>query len=611
MELTAALINFLGFSIGIALYLLLLTMVIKYREKPFNYPIFFTAVAGITWNLGELLSNFWESLCRSTPPPLLIATSFSALGFLLSFIIHSTLKDLEKFAARILILFGYTLSFLASFMNFYVLFSVANAPSKLSLQMLTLGTAALIFAIFFLNFAENISKKHLLIVTLAIFMISASHLSSEIEEKFWLIELIAHQASLPLAIMILLQDYRFAFVDLFLKRALPLLFLSLLTFSLYAFIALPLQKRFDLDELQSTAVLLSLWIITALVYPSIKNLALWLVEKLLCRTDYEKLAQTLREKAEKINSSEQLLDLLCDELAKNLSAEKVEWRELSETHETLPKVEVSQQTAKIYVPTTEPPSYLVTLKNFSGARTLLSEEAEALKTVALIVGRQIDTQRVMHERCKQEIREQEFSKLAMQAQLAALRAQINPHFLFNALTTIGYLIQSSPEKALSMLMRLTQLLRYVLRSTSEFITLSEEVKLIEAYLEIEKARFEERLQTSIQVPKELEKIRIPSLILQPLVENAIKHGISKSKKGGRVEVSASRISESTKNYLLLTVSDNGQGFDNIDIEKANENGIGLKNIKQRLENYYQGRAELKIETERLKGTKAQIKIPLT
>lgn len=265
---------------------------------------------------------------------------------------------------------------------------------------------------------------------------------------------------------------------------------------------------------------------------------------------------------------------------------------------------------QIFIPTTDVPSYVLTLENLAGGRKLLSEEIEALKTLALIVGRKIDSQRVTHERCEQEIREQEFSKLATEAQLAALRAQINPHFLFNTLTTIGYLIQSSPEKALSTLIRLTELLRAVLRSTDEFIPLSDEIKLVQTYLDIEKARFEERLQTCIEVPADLERIKIPSLILQPLVENAIKHGISKSKTGGEVKISAKRIIQNSQDFLLLTVSDNGYGFDESDLRKSGRKGIGLANIEQRLKNYYKGKAELRIETKKQVGTKAQIILPI-
>src|SRR5438552_5073930 len=149
-----------------------------------------------------------------------------------------------------------------------------------------------------------------------------------------------------------------------------------------------------------------------------------------------------------------------------------------------------------------------------------------LERAALLIARGVDAIRSAQERYLHDVHEQEMRKLAAEAELRALRAQVNPHFLFNALTTIGYLIQTSPERALETLMRLSGLLRGVLKSGEEFVTIGEELDLIEAYLDIERARFEDRLRIYIDVPWELRQLRIPALVIQPLVENAIKHGIS-------------------------------------------------------------------------------------
>jgi LytS/YehU family sensor histidine kinase len=157
------------------------------------------------------------------------------------------------------------------------------------------------------------------------------------------------------------------------------------------------------------------------------------------------------------------------------------------------------------------------------------------------------------------------------------------------------------------LMRLTQLLRGVLRSTGEFSTLAEELKLIESYLDIERARFEERLQVEIRVPKDLQKIRVPSLILQPLVENAIKHGISKIKQGGRVEISANLEAANGEVLLVLTVFDSGIGVSQDKISA----GVGLNNIKHRLQNYYGNSASLLIQNVESVGTKAELKFPVS
>ena len=155
-----------------------------------------------------------------------------------------------------------------------------------------------------------------------------------------------------------------------------------------------------------------------------------------------------------------------ENLSDALTARKSTWNEIyeSQSEANLPNVNYSTQAAEIFVPTNESPFYKISLKNFAGGRRLLSDEISMLEAVSLLTARKIDALRVTHERCEQEIREQEFAKLATEAQLTALRSQINPHFLFNALTTIGYLIQTSPDKAFETLMRLTQLLRKVLKS---------------------------------------------------------------------------------------------------------------------------------------------------
>src|SRR5690606_7504919 len=107
-------------------------------------------------------------------------------------------------------------------------------------------------------------------------------------------------------------------------------------------------------------------------------------------------------------------------------------------------------------------------------------------------------------------------------------AQVNPHFLFNALTTIGYLIETAPPRALSTLMRLTALLRGLLHRDGEFTTLGREMDIVADYLDIERERFEERLAVRMVVPPELRSAEIPSLVVQPLVENAVKHGVAPS-----------------------------------------------------------------------------------
>jgi LytS/YehU family sensor histidine kinase len=219
----------------------------------------------------------------------------------------------------------------------------------------------------------------------------------------------------------------------------------------------------------------------------------------------------------------------------------------------------------------------------------------------------------MRERYERDLREEEVRKLAAEAELRALRAQINPHFLFNALTTIGYLIQTAPERALSTMMRLSGLLRSVLRSSGQFATLGEELELIEAYLDIESARFEDRLRFRVDVPTDLRSLEIPALILQPLVENAIKHGIARSIFGGEVRIGARLQTaglNSEEEILILTVVDTGAGAAEADFLAPGKRGVGLENVERRIQLHGGDSAALSIQSLPGQGTVAEIRLPL-
>jgi hypothetical protein len=612
----ASLVNLLGFTVGIALYALLLAMIVRHRRTAragsVNLLLLTTSVLGLIWNVGELCVFVWKDFGTNDFPPFLVALSYSALGFLPSVVVHSAQNEEKK--ARWLTFAAYGLSFFAAILHFQVLIFQNSAPSDAALQVLTFGSLALVIGLLIFNFRQTVEKKTIWASALLVFAVSALHLSGETEEKSWLVELVAHQSSLPLALAILYQNYRFAFADLFLKRAFSLILLAAVAFGLYVYVAAPLlhyHETHDRNDVNAISLLLTLWMATALIYPSLHRFAVWFVDKIILhRADYEKLQIEIGREIESIESIEEILDRICRKLSEVLTAKNAVWTEDNETgaEQKFAAGNYTPDSAVVFVTTAEPPFYRINLSEFAGGRRLLSDEIKLLEAVALLTARRIDVLRVSHERCNQEFREQEFAKLASQAQLSALRAQINPHFLFNALTTVGYLIQTSPDKAFSTLMRLTQLLRGVLRSTGEFCTLGEEIKLIENYLDIEKARFEERLTIEIEVPQELEKMRVPALILQPLVENSVKHGISENKNGGAVKISAGLKNQSGEVFLNLTVIDTGSGkpFET----PVHSSGVGLKNIRERLQSYYGKKASLKIETDLAKGTSAEIELPV-
>ena len=608
----ASLINLLGFTVGVALYALLLVMVVRLRKSRVNSLLLTTSILGLVWNIGELFFFVSKDFGITRFSPILSAVSYSALGFLPSVVVHSAQNEENK--ARWLTFAAYGLSILAAILHLQSAVFQNIAPNDFALKTLTFGSLALIAGLLIFNFRQTLEKKTIWATSLLVFAVSALHLSGNSEDKSWLVELVAHQSSLPLALAILYQNYRFAFADLFLKRAISLLLLTIVAFGLYVLVAAPLlryHETHDRNDVQAIGLILTLWIATALVYPSLHNFAVWLVDKIILkRADYDKLQKELAQKIEKNDSIENVLDEICTELAKVLTAKKAIWRENYQTDAETKFVSVNftPNRAEIFIPTAESPFFQINLSDFSGGRRLLSDEIALLEAVSLLTARRIDGLRVTHERCNLELREQEFAKLATEAQLSALRAQINPHFLFNSLTTIGYLINTAPEKAFETLMKLTKLLRGVLRSTGEFCTLGEEIKLIESYLDIEKARFEEKLNVKIEIAKDLENLRVPSLILQPLVENAIKHGVSENINGGEVRISANLENENGEVFLKLNVFDSGAG--KTAGKHTHSSGVGLKNIRERLQSYYGKTAGLTMSYDLKNGTSAEIKLPL-
>ena len=273
-------------------------------------------------------------------------------------------------------------------------------------------------------------------------------------------------------------------------------------------------------------MLVTLWVATALLYPALRRNISWFVDAvILHRPDYRSLQMVVARRLQAHDDVSPLLTDVCELLTPALSAKGVGWREWQGARgdeadrrggrgprsgrpggagcglDAAPDgdVRATPAAAIAVVPTSERPRYVITIAEVTGGRRFLSDDVAALEAIVVLAARRIDAIRITNERYERGLREQEIAKLATEAELRALRAQVNPHFLFNALTTIGYLIQTAPPRALQTLMRLTSLLRAVLRSEGEFTTLGRELDVIESYLDIERARFEHRLHVTVDV----------------------------------------------------------------------------------------------------------------
>ncbi|MGI9064708.1 MAG: sensor histidine kinase [Pseudonocardiaceae bacterium] len=202
------------------------------------------------------------------------------------------------------------------------------------------------------------------------------------------------------------------------------------------------------------------------------------------------------------------------------------------------------------------------------------------------------------------------SRLA-QAEVRALRAQISPHFVYNALTTISSLVRTDPEEARELLMEFAEFTRYSFRAQGEFTTLAEELNNIERYLILEKARFGERLQIKLQIAPEVLPVVLPFLALQPLVENAVRHGLAGKSEGGTVSVRA----QDAGAECVISVDDDGVGMDpgklRDEMADSHVSGahVGLGNVHDRLRAAFGDECGLIVETGPGAGTKVSMRVP--
>jgi signal transduction histidine kinase len=230
--------------------------------------------------------------------------------------------------------------------------------------------------------------------------------------------------------------------------------------------------------------------------------------------------------------------------------------------------------------------------------------------IGLIFGAAISALYYMNERMTlleaelraRQLRELEIDKQRVETQLKMLQAQIEPHFLFNTLANVGSLVESDPKLARTLLDALILYLRASLdRTRAEHGTLGEEIIRLAAYLDVLKIRLGSRLDYRVDLPEEIKNWPFPPMLLQPLVENAVRHGIEPKREGGRIDITA----EQQDGRLCLSVSDNGVGFDS-----QAGSGLGLTNVRERLMTLFGAAAELRLEEAVGGGVAARLILPV-
>jgi two-component system LytT family sensor kinase len=233
-------------------------------------------------------------------------------------------------------------------------------------------------------------------------------------------------------------------------------------------------------------------------------------------------------------------------------------------------------------------------------------ESAIYLTVMMVVG----TELKIFNNVRIELKLEEQERLLLQARMAALQNQINPHFLFNTLNSISSLVRFDPDTAREMILKLATILRRLLNSTDSFVALREEVEFIDNYLDIEVVRFG---RDKLRVIKDLDpaslEIMVPSMILQPLVENSIKHGLSPKIEGGSITLRSRLI----KSRLVIEVEDDGVGMGAAQVVASDGiagAGIGMANIQERLNVLYGEAAKMMIDGREGGGTLIRLRLPI-
>ncbi|MDH4062925.1 MAG: histidine kinase [Acidobacteriota bacterium] len=395
-------------------------------------------------------------------------------------------------------------------------------------------------------------------------------------------------------------ENRFEFYDLVIKRGVMLI-ATIVAFGLLFMLAQPL-----LDQLPPGAV--RPWLAAIILVPAAMGLP-WMSRTLSSSLD----RLWFGRKFSAVDAVKHLLGAMQPATSETTLAAEAEQR-LADIFNAPIKVRVDDQ------PTDEGRSVEVEGATPSGgrvrfvvmvdaaARRLLSEDLAMLRSLANVFGFMLETIRLQQKRQEQEQVAQELRLQTSRSELKALRAQINPHFLFNALNAIASLIHTDPGRADEAVEQLAEVFRYTLRrSDTEWAPLDQELSFARAYLDVERARFGPRLTFTIDADSVSPVPLVPSMLLQTLIENAVKHGVAQTRGPGRIEVMVRTAGQD----LTVEVRDNGPGPAAEGASSSEGEGFGLRSVRERLAGHFGDRARLSLLRDEASGmTIARITMPV-
>ena len=598
------LINSIGHSAGLLLFAVFLVLVLRDRRSGSEgqrYLPAITAGLALLWNAGSL-AGLAAASGLIPGSDLIAALSFGILSFLPAVLLQLSLEG----EVHWIWVTGYTISTVALGLHLAELVTPDPGFHQGALWVVIVGFGILSIVAMFRAPKPLPSGRYSggrrIPVSMALLLLAVSfvHFSPGHARSAWSSEIALHHAGIPLALYVLLQDYRFLLLDAFFRFlvnstvACGFVLLSLALNAKYRI----LEHAGDNPFLQGVLLIAACLALIALALVR-GRLQLLLTRVVFRRPDREPAIKAIRAAGSKAAGEESFLESIAPILAGFMGTDQCEIDPIDACREHgLPMEPAlvgeaglgtaptgpSRSWAEVCVPLRfiKGDGALIFLGRREGGRRYLSEDLQELTRLAAVVVEQVE-----------RFRSSEVQRLVSQAELRALQSQINPHFLFNCLNTLYGTIPREAAEARRMVLNLAELFRYFLQSDRTFIHLSEEMQIVRAYLEIEALRLGDRLKTEILVDKSAEQSFIPVLSIQPLVENAVKHGIAVRSAPGTVRLRA----RATPDGVRVEVSDDGEGFLTIDSRKtSNGGGVGLDNVRRRLKLCFGELAELKIES---------------
>ncbi len=608
-----ALINTLGHIAGAAAFGVFLYLLWRsHRRDPRADVRIPAAAAGLAlfWNASSLAVLVSAQFgYRGTEE--LAAVSFAVLSFLPSVLLHLSLGG----GHLVLRAAGYCLGTAAFVAHSTEAFGFNVTSHEFGLLLITYGFGALaVVAAITLardrTLHRGASMRVLAAMSLFLFAVSFVHFSAEHGPDAWAHEVLFHHAGIPLALFVLLQDYRFLLLDVFVR-----LIGSATLAALFAAAFLGLAHLLGLMQLDAAngfapAALITAISVGILLFPLVRDrLRRWGQAVVFGRRDVRSASGAILAGASQDEAS--ALDRAAQQIAEFAKARRWELledhgardrpgvsllrsRALEEGEFLTPDGRLGWAEAAVPLRLAAGDVRVLLLGGRKEGRRYFSEDLDDLDRLAAEAASQIDAKR-----------RDEYQRLVAEAELDALRAQINPHFLFNSLNALYGVIPRSASEARKTLVSLADVFRYSLQSKRQFVSLEEELRIVEAYLQIERLRLGRRLRTQIRVSDEALSAHVPVLSIQPLVENAVRHGVSTKPEGGAVRVEA-RIAAGS---LHVEVSDDGPGFD---VATSLAHGHGLENVRRRIELCYPEGSELTIRSspsQTVVGFRAPVETP--